>query len=341
MAECSVAWGGLPAAEIDRVRTLADVAGIRLGAGVTLIQYDEGWQFDHPAFARFRAEGGTIEWLGRGRIDAGRAAHGTAALAMQIGARVGEPLLPGARVVLAQAIDRDDLPVGRFLQRAIESVAGAAVVLIARDWSSRAPHIPLELRPGIAEVIAQAVARGCLVIEAAGNGGVDLDRLVRRDGAGVTGQIGPAGDSWQRASDRIAPAFSGDSGAIVVGAATATTPRARWTAGFPTNPQPRSNVGGRIDCWATGESIATATLDAAGRPAWTESFGGTSAAATSVAAMAAIALSHTPQGDRPAVAASFRRAVRDPANGDPVFDGGRAIGHAPRLGSVLDALLSR
>jgi hypothetical protein len=328
--------------EFDDARRVAEQLGCRLGDGVTLIHFDEGWLLDHAAFDRFRALGGTIDHFGQGNVASGRCGHGTSVLGMHIGARDRGPLLPGARIVLAQAIASDDLPPDKYLEQAVKHTEGARarVLLIARDWSSRAPHIPLELRAGMGDLIASAVQSGITVVEAAGNGGIDLDGLVRWNGRGVRGQISFANDPWRANDDALTPAFARDSGALIVGAATAGEPHRRWTAGFPDNPQPRSNFGQRVDCWAPGEQISTASIDELG---WTTGFGGTSAAAALIAAkvtaLQSLALALHPSS-APLSPSVIRDLFRDPSLGRPVWAGHLQLGAMPSLPAVVHGALS-
>jgi hypothetical protein len=342
LAEPAQSFAGLQCGDIEYARAIAARIGIELGAGVTCIQFDEGWSLDHPAFSRFHAAGGAVEHVGRWPIDAGRSAHGTSILGMQIGEFDAAPLLPGARFVLVCAIDHEEEPASRLLADAIERVADVGVVLIARDWSSRAPHIPLELRAGIEHPLSIAAERGITVVEAAGNGGLDLDQLVRRDGPGVYRQVSILGDPWAGRGDLISPAFTADSGAIVAGAATRDDPPQRWTAGFGANPQPKSNFGARVDCWAIGEGVLTASTDAAKRPTWDNAFGGTSAAAASIASIVAMLQSlvlHWPGRQSAFTPTEIRQFLRDPTLGAPVWDGDRPVGVLPSLRLVIERAL--
>jgi len=107
------------------------------------------------------------------------------------------------------------------------------------------------------------------VVEAAGNGNRNLD-----------GYVSSAGRrAGQHIFDRTNPAEFTDSGAIVVGAATSAVPHTRVV---------NSNFGNRIDCYAWGDSVNTATSNAAGtnKTAHNSNFGQTSAATAIIAGAA-------------------------------------------------------
>jgi hypothetical protein len=126
------------------------------------------------------------------------------------------------------------------------------------------PTLPVEVEQAEFDVIRLATAVGVIVVEAAGNGGRNLDTWA--DAAGA------------QPLNRASAAFR-DSGAIMVGAATSAYPHARRVG---------SNFGSRIDCYGWGENVdttgdgwmGTATTD------YTSSFHGTSSAVAIVAGAA-------------------------------------------------------
>jgi serine protease len=123
---------------------------------------------------------------------------------------------------------------------------------------------PVESRSLDRDAILLAVSAGLVVVEAAGNAGVDLATV-----PGIVASV--------------------DSGAIVVGAGTSQVPHARY---------PNSNWGTRVDCYAWGDSVYTAggfgtspTVPDPGSTAanrYTRDFAATSAAAAIVAGAALI-----------------------------------------------------
>jgi hypothetical protein len=97
--------------------------------------------------------------------------------------------------------------------------------------------LPVELDKAIFDVIKVATMAGVVVIEAAGNGGKNLDNVKDSRGRKVLNR----GSSDFR-----------ESGAIMVGAATSGVPHKRFKD---------SNYGSRIDCFAWGENIYTTYSD--------------------------------------------------------------------------------
>jgi hypothetical protein len=129
--------------------------------------------------------------------------------------------------------------------------------------------LPVETEPALFDVIREATALGIIVIEAAGNGGLDLD------------QFTPSPD------DR----WGQDSKAIVVAAATSAVPH---------DYQYASNFGRRMDCYAWGDLVYSAgDWDKGFGPsdyAWAA--GGSTSAASAIIAGAALAVQGMAQANR-------------------------------------------
>jgi serine protease len=128
--------------------------------------------------------------------------------------------------------------------------------------------LPAEVDEADLDAIRLASGLGVTVVEAAGNGGVDLDGWTSPD----TG----------RSLNRANPSFR-DSGAILVGAARAALPHDR---------APFSNYGSRLDCYGWGEAVTTCGYgDLAGTATtnfYTNAFNGTSSASPIIAGAAAL-----------------------------------------------------
>lgn len=128
--------------------------------------------------------------------------------------------------------------------------------------------LPAEIDENDFDAIRLASGLGIIVIEAAGNGGFDLDAY--RD------------PKTGRSLNRADPLFR-DSGAIFVGAAR---------AGLPHDRAPFSNYGSRLDCFGWGEAVTTCGFgDLAGTAVtdfYTNSFSGTSSASPIIAGAAAL-----------------------------------------------------
>jgi hypothetical protein len=168
-------------------------------------------------------------------------------------------------------------------------------------------HAPPECAPAVFDLIAAATRRvdpatgaslGVHVVTAAGNGAWQIDR--------ATGRFSKSGTSPRTV-------LRGDSGAVVVGAADALVPHRRWRT---------SNGGTRIDCYAWGEKLVTATKSFSGgtaHDAFTCGFGETSGAAAVIAgAVAALqGIAHA-AGHGPIDPLQLRTWLNDPTLGTPV-----------------------
>ena len=180
-------------------------------------------------------------------------------------------------------------------------------------------RLPTEIDAADLDAVRLASARGVIVVEAGGNGGVDLDRYVDPD----------TGTSLGRSDSRFR-----DSGAIVVGAARSAPPHDR---------APFSNYGSRIDCFAWGDSVTSCGYGdlsdpgAAAEAYYTNTFSGTSSAAPIIAGAAALvqALHHAVSGNR-LLPRAMRAALSDPRAGTrqgPNVAG--AIGVMPDLRALV------
>jgi hypothetical protein len=133
-------------------------------------------------------------------------------------------------------------------------------------------QMPMETAPADFEVIRLATALGIVVVEAAGNGGRDLDLFQER----IAGRF---------VLSRTHPADFKDSGAIMVGGSTSN---------FPYRPtvqvqgvQVRTNFGSRIDCFAWAENVHTYHVNPFTlQEGYAATFGGSSAASAIVAGAA-------------------------------------------------------
>lgn len=144
--------------------------------------------------------------------------------------------------------------------------AGDVLLLEAQTDFGGLTDMPVEVETAVFDAIRHVVDNGIVVIEAAGNGGHDLDTF--QDAAN------------RRRLDRTSADFR-DSGAIMVGAGGSAAPHARL--GF-------SNHGSRIDCYGWGENIDTTGdgWQGTSTTAYTSGFGGTSGASPMIAGAAVL-----------------------------------------------------
>ncbi len=189
-------------------------------------------------------------------------------------------------------------------------------------------YLPTEVDPADFDAIRLASALGIIVVEAAGNGGRDLDRYSDARGA---------------IFNRRSGGFR-ESGAIMVGAALSALPHNRKLA---------SNYGSRVDCYAWGSDVVTSgygDLFTGGGPnqTYTADFSNTSAAAPIIGGAALILqgmyqdatrTTNVPAGRRLAPG-QMRAMLADPATG--TRQGRRVRGHIgvmPNLRAIVENTL--
>ncbi len=300
------------------------------GTGQDLVHLERGWTLKHEDLAGHGIGAplyGDIRDLSR--------SHGTAALGeiCALGNGVGcigiAPNVGSVNVVSYHGAGKtrpdavmaaiDALPYGGVL------FIGAQIDVLmigAKEWYA----VPIEVVEAEFEVIRLATALGITVVEAAGNGGNDLDTFADANGRLVL--------------NRTSADFR-DSGAIMVAAATAAAPHAPATAPPPAPPFIYTNFGSRIDCYAWGENVVT--TDSPNSPpfdtnTYTPNFSGTSAAAPIIAGAALVVqgLAEAGLGYR-FDAWQTRALLSDPATGtpskDPANDG---IGVMPNLAAIVN-----
>jgi serine protease len=176
--------------------------------------------------------------------------------------------------------------------------------------------LPAETVQGNFDAIRLATALGVVVVEAAGNGGSDLDTFVA---------------GGQQVLNRASAAFR-DSGAIMVGAASSAVPHTRMNF---------SNFGSRIDCYAWGENVDTSSSTTTmpfSLNAYTGTFNGTSSASPIItgAALVVQGLAQANLGYRFSprqVRGLLSDAATGTASSNPAAD---RIGVMPDLRAVLD-----
>ena len=285
------------------------------GAGVAVIDLEQGWTLNHEDL---NAHGATLL---HGTIRSASRPHGTSVLGEICAVDNARgcvgicPNVASVNVVSYFGSTRPDA-----MLKAIASLDfGDVLLLEAQVTITGFANMPIEVLDAEFATMRLATALGIVVVEAAGNGGNDLDTY--EDGVG------------NRIFNRGAAGFR-DSGAIMVGAASSTTPHTRLDF---------SNYGSRIDCYAWGENVNTCNSTSAGSTTiYTASFNGTSSAspiitgaALSLQGIAGASLSgrFSPK--------QLRAILSDPANGtesdDPLVD---RIGVMPDLRAIIEDVLN-
>jgi serine protease len=267
--------------------------------------------------------------------------HGSAVLGVVVGQNNtfgGVGVAPGAGPVrLASRFVHDTTkpdPCAGELMKVTNAIAAAIAALARGDVlllevqrddpiaTGGVRVVPTEFDAGDFTAIRLASALGIIVVEAAANGGLDLDTLA---------EFGPS---------------ARQSGAILVGASKgAVSPTAPGTQ----DRLPTSNFGARVDCYAWGAGVATAghqPLDEDDPPTaettwYTEKFGGTSAASAIIAGAALVvqgAFSKLAPAGRRLSPASMRALLSNPAFGTPCSSPSQNIGSMPDLQLVLQQI---
>ncbi|MFI6368835.1 S8 family peptidase [Nocardia sp. NPDC050630] len=288
------------------------------GSGITFVDLEQGWTLTHEDLAAANINilsGVNTAWHG----------HGTAVLGEVVGVDNTVGVVGIAPSAYASVVSQWRSDGSYNTAEAIVSTAnwiqpGDVLLLEAQTTYSTTgnTYVPVEVEEAVFDAIAYATARGIVVVEAAGNGGYDLDTFRDTTGAAVL--------------DRSNDDFK-DSGAIMVGSATSTTPHTRLSS---------SNYGSRIDCYAWGRNITT-TGDGqtgTGDTTYTDSFSGTSGASPMIAGAALLVQSYLKNANHSLSSpADMRSMLSDPAWGTtsntPATD---RIGAMPDVRAIVTAL---
>jgi hypothetical protein len=244
------------------------------GAGLIFIDIEQGWLLSHVdlPFGIPKLDG-IIRKKSR--------AHGCAVLGVVVGVDNDQGIVGIAPRADARVISyyhpRYRLP--DMIMLANDTLREGDVLLLEVSLGMQVQalraFVPAEAAdPAVFEAIRLATKKGIIVVEAAGNSGVDLDGL-------------------NDAGNPILPRDpSHDSGAILVGACHADLPYRRWTTPVTFGPSFGSNFGSRVDCSCIGEFIVSAgsqrdegdiTLYSTGPHYFEDFFGGTSGASAIIA----------------------------------------------------------
>ena len=287
------------------------------GAGQSFVDLEYGWRLNHEDLA---AQGVTII---SGESSDFVEFHGTAVLGVVGGVDntlggVGiTPHLASMRVVSEQrsefVFSTSDAIIAAL------DVMGSGDVLLLESQNSEPSYgfVPRDTQFDVFTANSLGTALGVVIIEAAGNGGNDLDTY---ESESFGQMFNPASEDFM------------DSGVIMVGASDSFLPHPRWES---------SNYGSRIDCYAWGENIQTCTAYVDGpNNEYDSDFGGTSGASAIIAG-AALAIQGISDNNLSFKfsPAQLRALFRNPAFGTPSEDPPTdRIGPMPDLEAIVGNL---
>lgn len=200
--------------------------------------------------------------------------------------------------------------INNAIQGAMANEKPGDIVVIEQEMHGPDGDTSVDYWPEIAAQLKKATDAGLICVEAAGNGGSNLD-----------------GDLYQGAFDLT----KNDSGCIMVGAGDADLER----LGF-------SNYGTRIDAFGFGESVTTTgygdLFNGGDNRTYTSSFNGTSSATPIVAGAIAVVSSIAKAKGRILKASEIRAALR--ATGAPQGSAtkSRRIGNLPDISALVKFL---
>jgi serine protease len=288
------------------------------GSRVSFVDLERGWALPHedlPPIADISGAGAAYADLGHGTRVLGvvLAADNTTGI-VGIAPRTKSPrVISSLRQSDAGAYDAYPETI---TNASLAMQPGDVLLLEASvDWKlpgNVKKAMPIEIAGATREVIRAAVAKGVIVIEAAGDGGYNLDNLA------VSGKyiLNSNSSNFQ------------ESGAILVGGASSTYPHVRSS---------ESNYGSRIDCYGWGDSVRTTkyVLDEPQGSLYVDFFNGTSSAAAIVAGVAICLQSIVKASGAPPLKAEALRALLR-LHGTPVWSPGTARTAAAAVGLIPD-----
>lgn len=236
------------------------------GKGTTFVDMEYGWLFNHEDLVNQKIE------MISGQNKSEHHDHGTSVLGIvsaednNIG---GIGIVPKAKVkVVSQIRDNGNYNTADAILSAVNNMQAGDILLLEAQATYNGygdkNYFPVEVKPDIFDVIRMGTNKGIIIIEAGANGGNDLDQFRDRNGKQVL--------------NRNSPDFK-DSGAIMVGAASARVPHKRSYF---------SNYGSRVDVYGWGNAVDTTNA----KPSefitnlYTSSFAGTSSASPIIAGAA-------------------------------------------------------
>lgn len=277
-------------------------------AGLQFVDVEEGWNFNHedlPSNIKL-IHGFNRAWFGHGSAVLGIVLavpndKGCIGIAPQVATTMVSSIWPTRS---ARYKDRPNA-----ILAAIKALNFGDVLLLedqiqaygyypwelkgGRGWETYV-DLPVEVDEVVFNLIEMATAQGIIVVEAAGNGGLDLDSF----------------------TPFYHTRWGQDSGAIMVAAATSAVPHVYQ---YP------SNFGGRVDCYASGDLVySTGDWDhGTGSADYAWAAAGSTSAASAIIAGAALAVQGVVQAKGIAAGnpnsrlspSDLRAKLRDPKTG--------------------------
>jgi subtilisin family serine protease len=284
------------------------------GLGVGFVDLERGWTLNHEDLAAANItliSGLNQDFFGHGTSVLGEVvavdnAIGGVGIAPRARARVVSQWRGGGAYNTAAAI----LSAGQAMSR------GDVLLLEAQTSFNGTSNLPVEVETAAFDAIRHVIDNDrIIVVEAAGNGSQDLDAFRNNLNRAIL--------------DRTSNDFR-DSGAIMVGAASSTTPHSRLAF---------SNFGNRIDCFGWGQGVDTPGDGWQGNltNSYTAGFGGTSSASPIVAGAAVLLQSWRKARDTAFEADAMRSRLSstnlNTASANPAND---RIGVLPNLRAIIE-----
>ncbi|KAF4176667.1 hypothetical protein CNMCM8694_005649 [Aspergillus lentulus] len=312
------------------------------GEGLTVIDCEWGWRFTHEDLKEL--QGGVIAGLNSSNTD-----HGTAVS----GVISGDVNAFGITGIAPDAIFSASSFNGQPYSAAIYAAAnrlkpGDVILLEIHAPGPNAPHplqrqkgfIAIEWWPDTFAAVRYAVARGVIVVEAAGNGGEDLDSPI------YNMPLNGFPSWWRNPFNPRNPS----SGAILVGAGCPPPGVHGRNHGPDRSRLGFSNWGSRVDCQGWGlEVTSTGYGDLQGGVSpdlwYTDEFNGTSSASPIVTgAVLSVQGTRKKQGRRFLTATELQDLLRRTGSQQqPSVSGGgvtQRIGNRPNLKELIPAALA-
>jgi hypothetical protein len=307
------------------------------GAGVSIIDCEWGWRFDHEDL--LAVQGGVV--VGTAGSDTH---HGTAVIGEMSGDRNSfgiTGICPDAMISAAAFSG----PTATTIRNAANRLQAGDLILLEihragprNNFAARQDqhgYIAIEWWPDDFAAIAFAIGRGIIVVEAAGNGQQDLDDAIY--------SVRPAGfpTTWTNPFNRA----NRDSGAIVVGAGAPPPNTHGRSHGADRSRLDFSNYGALIDAQGWGREVTTAGYghlqDGDATVQYTDRFSGTSSASPIVTGALACLQGGLRAAGRPVLtpanARTWLRASGSPQQDEPGRPATQRIGNRPNLRQLFQS----